>query len=468
MSDHRSASAAGARDAERTSAEAFAEAFARLVPGDVPQRARTVAVNDLLDGAGLCVAARRRDYMHALLRGWDGEGACTVLGHPGGRDPAGAALANGTATHGEDFDDTLEGSSTRVGAVVIPAVLAAAERHGYSGQRALFAIACGLEAVCRLNRVAPGAIHRASFHPVGTLGVFGATVGVGMLLGHDRRELTMALGIAGSLSSGINEFRTDREWTKRLHAGWAAHSGYRAALLARGGYRGPRTVFDGKHNWFKAFAPSATPRYEELTTGIGQEWLMEHIVFKPYACGTMIHPYIDCMRRLARRGVTTGEIAAIECRTAEPVAAALWEPLEAKRRPRTGYEAKFSMPFSLAVAFLDGDAGLRQFTDERVRDPAVLELAQRISYVVDPANEFPRNYTGHIRVRLRDRREIVDEQPHMRGGRHEPIGRDELVAKFRDNVAHGGWDPRLGEELLEFCLDIERHPTLAGLRAFGR
>jgi 2-methylcitrate dehydratase PrpD len=459
---HRAAPAAGGP----TLTEQMIDRFLQVRLQDLPAKAKHVAVNDLLDMAGNCLAARQTDYMQALLASCDGDGACTALGQARPLRAADAALMNGTGTHGEDFDDTLEGAPIRVGAMVIPAALAAGERYGRSGADTLRGIILGLETVCRMNHVAPGAIHKACFHPVGVIGAVGAAIGAGITLGLDRRRLVHALGIAGSLSSGLLEYLTDGASTKRLHPGWAAQSGLRAAVMARSGFDGPRTLLEGPHGFFKAFAPSATPRFSYLTEALGERWLMEDITFKPYACGTMIHPYIDCMIRLAARGVDADQIVDIECETGEGLVDRLWEPLAAKHRPPSGYAAKFSMPFGMAVSFFDRAAGLEQFTDAKARDPRVLALAQRIRYVVDPQNEYPVNYTGHIRVTLRDRSQIELRQPHMRGGRREPLSRDELVRKFHGNAAYGGVSVADAEDLLNFCLAIADRPDLSGLASF--
>jgi len=450
--------------------ETFSESFARFLAGlrlaDVPAPAHAVALRDLTDAAGLCLAARNETYMAQVLAGWDSEGGCTALGHARALDAAGAALVNGVAIHGEDFDDTLEGAPIRVGAMVIPAVLAAAERYRLSGERALVGMVAGMEAVCRLNHVAAGHMHRAGFHPVGVIGALGAAAGAGTALGFSGQQLAMAFGIAGSTASGIIEYLTDGAWTKRLHPGWAAQSGYRAALLARTGFFAPRTVFEGAHSFFKAFAPTAKPDYSHLTKGLGRDWYMQRIVFKPYACGTMIHPYIDCTIRLAQQGVDADDIVSIVCETGEGLVHRLWEPLAAKHEPPSGYAAKFSMPYCMAVGFYEGDAGLAQFTDEKARNPRILTLARKISYVIDPDNEYPRNYSGHIRVSLANGKILELRQPHMRGGRHEPLGDEEIVAKFFANAAHGGWPRERAERLLAFCQGLADQPDLAGLSQF--
>jgi len=449
-------------------AEQIGDVLTNLRLADIAPGARDTAINDLIDMTGLCVAARNSDYIRALIDGWDGEGACTAIGHARGFDAAGAAVVNGTATHGEDFDDTLEGAPIRVGAMVLPAVLAATERFGRSGEDALRGMITGLEMVCRFNHVVPGAMHKAGFHPVGIIGALGATAGAGVALGLNTRQLAYAFGVAGSFASGIGEFLTEGAWTKRLHPGWAAHSGYRAALLGRSEFFGPRTVFEGRRNVFRVFGRDATPNYAPLLDGLGKTWLMEKIAFKPYACGTMIHPFIDCMIRFRAEGIPADEIVSIECETGEGLVDRLWEPLADKHRPPSGYAAKFSMPFCMAVAYFDGDAGLEQFTDAKARDPEILSLAKKIRYIIDPQNEYPRNYSGHIRVTLRSGGIREYRQPHFRGGMREPLTRDELIAKFRGNIAYGGLDEIFADALLDFCLTIETTPNMSTLGQFRR
>ena len=447
--------------------ESFAMWLAGLRIESIPSEMRRVAGLDLIDAAGLCVAARSEPYMQQVVGGWDSDGPCTAIGHRRRLDAGGAALANGVGIHGEDFDDTLEGAPIRVGAMTIPAALAAAERFGLSGERAFLGVVAGLETVCRLNHVAPGAIHRAGFHPVGVVGAMGAAAAAGVTLGLDARQQAMAFGIAGSFASGILEYLTEGAWTKRLHPGWAAQSGLRAAVLARTGFFAPRTVFDGPHGFFHAFAPTASPDFSHLAEDLGTRWYAERIAFKPYACGTMIHPYIDCMIRLAQSGIDPDSITRIVCPTGEGLVHRLWEPLDDKHRPPSGYAAKFSMPFCMAVGFFDGDAGLSQFTDDRVKDQAVLRLASKISYVIDPENEYPRNYSGHIRVETADGRKIALDQPHMRGGMREPLTGHQIEAKAVANCLHGGWDDARAGAMIEWMRALPHHADLRGLAQFG-
>ena len=168
---------------------------------------------------------------------------------------------------------------------------------------ALIGIAVGTEVLCRLSLVVPKAVHKAGFHPTAMFGAMGAAAGVGAALGLNAKQIVDALGIAGSMAGGIIEYLAEGAWTKRLHAGWAAQSGLRAALLARAGFVGPRTVFEGVHGLFNGFAHTTHGDYAALTGDFGERWVTDTLAFKPYPCGTMAQPYIDCARRLGARGI---------------------------------------------------------------------------------------------------------------------------------------------------------------------
>ena len=396
----------------------------------------------LVDVAGLCVTARNEDYIKSALGGCDDEGPCTAIGHVHTFSAASAAFINGTAAHGEDFDDTFEGGPVHAGAVIVPAVLAACERHRPEGAAALLGIAVGTEVMCRLSTVVPKAVHKAGFHPTAIFGVMGAAAGVGAALGLNAKQTVDALGIAASFASGIIEYLAEGAWTKRLHPGWAAQSGIRAALLARGGFIGPRTVFEGVHGLFHGFAHTTQGDYDAVTGDFGKRWVIETLAFKPYPCGTMAHPYIDCAKRLAARGIKPGEVKELICEVAEGTVHRLWEPLADKQRPPNGYAAKFATPFILATGFVRGGVGLDAFTEQAVRDKDVLALASKVRYVIDPDNPYPNNFAGHIRAVLNDGRVIEERQPHFRGGAHEPLTRADIEEKFMLNVRHGGWDDK--------------------------
>ncbi|MDH3287898.1 MAG: MmgE/PrpD family protein [Betaproteobacteria bacterium] len=420
-------------------AESLAERVFALRGEAIPASVRRRTEELLIDVVGLCVAARRTDYVRAVVAAVDAGGPCTAIGHAGGFPAEAAALINGTAAHGEDFDDTFEGGPVHSSAVVIPAALAAAERFQRQGRDALPGIVAGMEVLCRLSMVIPKAIHKAGFHPTSVLGVMGAALAAARTLGLDRRQSVNALGIAGSLASGIIEYLAEGAWTKRMHPGWAAQAGVQAARLAAQGFLGPRTVFEGTHGLFYAFARSLEGNYGVLTEGFGEKWFIDSITFKPYATGTMNQPYIDCALRLGARGVSPEDVNEVLCETAEGYVHRLWEPLASKHRPTNAYAAKFSTPFNVAVAFVTGGAGLSAFTEETAKDPRILALASKVRYVVDPNNPYPKAFTGHVRMTLNDGRVVEERQGHIRGGAQEPLSRAEIEAKFLGNCEYGGW-----------------------------
>src|SRR5687767_13670958 len=399
---------------------------------------REIAEKLLIDVTGLCVAARNADYARAALAGWEASGACTAIGHARALDAAGAAFVNGTAAHGEDFDDTFEGGPVHAGAVIVPAILAAGERESISGNDALRGIAVGAELMCRASLVAPKLIHKAGFHPTAVLGAMGAAAGVASALRFSRKDFVNALGIAGSMASGIIEYLAEGTWTKRMHPGWAAQSGIRAADLARAGFIGPRTVFEGAHGLFHGFARTTAGDWSKLLEGFGSRWAIADLAFKPYACGTMTQPYVDCARRLSQK-VSFEEIKEVVCEAAEGTVHRLWEPLAGKQAPPNAYAAKFTQPYCIAAGFVLGHAGLEAFTEERVRDPRLRALAAKVRYEIDPDNPYPNEFTGHVKITLSNGKVLEERQPHMRGGAKEPLTRADIEEKFRLNCRYGGW-----------------------------
>src|SRR5450631_1150181 len=198
-------------------AQHLAERIVALKPATLPQAVKQKCEDLLIDVVGLCVTARNEDYIKSALAGCDDDGPCTAIGHARGLSAASAAFINGTAAHGEDFDDTFEGGPVHAGAVIVPAVLAACERRNADGRMALTGIAVGTEVLCRLSLVVPKAVHKAGFHPTAIFGAMGAAAGVGAALGLNAKQIVDALGIAGSMAGGIIEYLAEGAWTKRLH-----------------------------------------------------------------------------------------------------------------------------------------------------------------------------------------------------------------------------------------------------------
>jgi hypothetical protein len=226
--------------------------------------------------------------------------------------------------------------------------------------------------------------------------------------------------------------------------GWNAHAGVTAALLAQSGFTGPETVLEGEHGFYRAFAGGVEPaRLDELLASLGRVWELEQLTFKPYPCGSIAQPYMDCALRLREsRGVRADDIVGSDAgppRDRCPVCGSRSRP---STRRRTAYAAKFSLPYLLAVILTRGRASLAEFEDDVVRDPQILSVASRVGYEVDATIDYPRQFVGHLRARLKDGRVVEEWQDHPRGGPDSPMSRG---TSSRSSEATPAWScPRTG------------------------
>ena len=375
---------------------------------------------------------------------------------------ASAVLANSTLAHGLDFDDTREDAIVHTGSVAVPTALAVGEAVNASGRSVLEAMIAGVEVMCRVGLAVPGRFHARHFHPTSLAGSFAAAAVAGRLLRLSEDQLVHAFGICGSQAAGIIEYLADGSWTKRLHPGWAANAGVTAAFLAQSGFSGPETVFEGAHGFYQAFAGGHDEaRLAALLDTLGRQWEIEQLTFKPYPCGSIAHPYMDCAARL-RGQIRLEDVAEIRCRTAAGPVPRLWEPLAAKHRPPNGYASKFSLPYLLAVILVKGRATLAEFTDEAVQDPDVLRVAARVGYELDASIDYPRQFVGHVAARLRDGRLVEERQDRPRGGPDHPIPKADLEEKFRGNAALAV--PReQAERVIQAAGRLWHEPRVSGL-----
>jgi len=392
-----------------------------------------------LDVLGSCLASSRQDFGRAIVQAAErlgGPAESTLIGCKTKVGASSAVLANSTLAHGLDFDDTREDAIVHTGCVAVPTALAVGEAVGASGRAVLEAIVAGVEVMCRVGLAVPGRFHARHYHPTSLTGSFAAAAVAGRLYGLTEDQLVHAFGICGSQAGGIIEYLADGSWTKRLHPGWAAHAGVTAVLMAHAGLTGPETVFEGAHGFYQAFAGGHDEaRLAELLGTLGRVWEIQQLTYKPYPCGSIAHPYMDCALRLRERArVEPDDIASIRCRTAEGPVPRLWEPLAAKHRPRNGYASKFSLPYLLALILVKGRATLADFTDDAVRDAAVLQVAGKVGYEIDSTIDYPRQFVGHVAVTLRDGRVVEERQDHPRGGPDYPMTRADLEAKFQGNA----------------------------------
>lgn len=403
------------------------------VPPAVQAQASLLA----LDTLGNALAAVREDFGTAVLDvagRLGGPAESALLGRHARVAAANAVLANATLAHGLDFDDTREDAIVHTGCVAVTTALAVGEAVGANGRAVLEALIAGVEVMCRVGLVVPGALHARHYHPTSITSTFAAAAAAGRLYGLGEDQLVRAFGVCGSQSAGIIEYLADGSWTKRLHPGWGGHAGVVAALLARSGFTGPETVLDGEHGLYAAFAGGHdAARLEAQLASLGTTWELAELTLKPYPCGSIAQPYMDCAMRL-RESVRPQEIGAIRCRTAAGPVPRLWEPLAAKHAPPNGYAAKFSLPYLLASILVRGRAGLAEFEDAAVKDAAVLAVAGKVRYELDATIDYPRQFVGDVEITLADGRVLRERQNRPRGGPDAPLSRAEIEAKFRGNA----------------------------------
>lgn len=419
-----------------TLAEKLAEFAADLTFEALP----AAVVNDVklraLDILGIAIAASAHEVgppMRAGLEAWAGRGECTVIGAKFTASAPIAIMLNGTLAHGLDFDDTHAPSVTHASAVVIPTVLALGEAGGLDGRAVITAAVAGYESIARIGMAAPAAFHRRGWHATSVCGTFAAALAAGVCERLDRAALTSALGIAGSFASGVMEFLQDGSWVKRLHPGWAGQAGATAAALARAGFPGPATILEGRYGLYRTFV-DADPDTRPFDT-LGQTWETLNVGFKPYPACHFLHAFLDCALSLREaHRLVPDAIESIECLVPPSGMPIVVEPYPAKLRPRTPYDAQFSLPYSVAAAFVDGRVDLDTYASERLAEGRVLALADRVVCRPDPDTTFPNGFPGWVRVRLTDGRTLEAREPDGRGGPARPLPARAIVEKFRANA----------------------------------
>jgi 2-methylcitrate dehydratase PrpD len=392
----------------------------------------------VLDFLGVALAGSTRDFAAAIrstCAAMGGEPTCTVIGSTKRMPAVWAALANGTFGHGLDFDDTHTESVVHVSASVVPAALAACEEGRASGRDFLLAVALGMEANVRIGLVARGGFHDRGFHPTGICGTFASALIAGKVLGLDANRLTDALGLANSQAAGSLEFLTDGSWAKRMHGGWAAHSGIIAARLAAAGFSGPRGALDGRFGLYRSHLGDDGWDLTRLTDGLGERWEMLDTGLKPYPCCHYNHAFADCAATLRQQhGIKAEDIEHVECMLSAREVPIICEPEATKKAPQNDYDAKFSLPYAVASILVRGHLDVDDFTAEAIRDASVLSLAQRISHRDDPGSDFPAAFPGWLRVYLKDGRVLEHREPINRGSARNPLSAAEVEAKFTGNA----------------------------------
>ena len=427
------------------------------IPGNVRQRAKEAVI----DGIGVTLAGHSTECA-TLIRDYIGglgvKGKATLIGEDTLLPAEYAALANGVSAHAHDFDDTqiseapdrVYGLLTHPTTPVLSAAIPVAEEVGASGEELLTAFVAGVEVACKAAEAINPYHYKNGFHSTGTIGIFGAAAAAAKLYGLNLEETRHALGIAASKSAGIRvAFGT---MTKPYHAGAAAEGGVVAAKLAGMGYRTDPDALDGPWGFFQVAGSGVDPEFIHSRLGNPFSFVSPGVSIKPYPCGSLSHPSMDSMLDLIlEHDVKPESIDSIRLGTTSNVLAAL-----RYQEPMNELEAKFSIPFCLAVLALYRTGGIAQFSDEVVLRPEVRQMMGRVTPYLHEDLEalgFQR-IRSLVEVTLNDGTVLSSEASTSRGTPDRPMTSDELAEKFMD-CNQGLLSAAAGEECLNLILGLE-------------
>ena len=424
----------------------------RLRYEDIPARVVEIAKTAIMDTLGVSLAGGTEESARVMGRLALEEHArqeSTVYGQRFKSSALQAAMVNGTAAHAHDFDHSFVRGGQPT-SPIIPAIFALAEARGSSGRQILEAYVAGVEVVARLIFAVTGA-GGGGWHANGTLGVFGASAGCAKLLGLKTAEIETALAIAASMGSGLTaNFGT---MTKPLHVGLAARNGVLSARLAQSGFTANPQVLEAKNGFFDSYYQTGKPDIR-VFDDLGTRYALEQygVRFKPYPCGGLTHSAIYATIRLRDEHNITADsvdhiVVAVPADTAEPLV---------YRVPANGLEGKFSMPYLIARALIDGNVALEAFTDEAVRDANVRQLLQRVEMTVEPSLQagLDGSRPASVSIRLKNGQTLVATEKFPKGSPQLPMTSEELEAKFRA-CARGVISDTSSDRALQYVRTLE-------------
>ncbi len=413
-----------------------------LTTASIPADVRSIGIEHLIDSVAVMLAGAAEasgTIVRRHLRDLGGPPQATILGTSVRAPLQSAAWANGVAGHAMDYDDTqlatdrrsVYGLLTHPSVPVLAAALAVAEDTAASGRDLLTAYILGVEITCRIaDSIAPRH-YGDGLHSTGTMGGFGAAAAAARLWACDLDQLRRALGLAASMGAGLREnFGT---MTKPFHAGRAAENGILAVALSRGGWTAATNILEAKRGFFNATAGGYDASKIDGRMGRPYFFIEPGISIKPYPSGSLSHPAQDVLLRLVREhDLLPAEIARIDVGVNSHVPDALIHA-----RPATGLEGKFSLPYQMAVGIIDRRAGIAQFQDRRVGDPAVRTLMERVHVAVDPDIEAQgyNEMRMTVAITLADGRRLSGYADKARGHPKTPLSADELREKFTECAA---------------------------------
>jgi len=417
-----------------------------------------------LDWTGSALAGCRAVPVHALRRFTTemgpASGPCELLGTSATTSAWFAALVNGAASHVVEQDDLHSRSVLHPGTVVFPAALATAQTIGASGRRFLTAVVAGYEAGARLGEML-GRSHYKVFHTTGTAGTVAAAVAVAHLLGLDVVAFRNALGSAGTQAAGLWAFLRDAADSKQLHTAKAAADGLLAAYTAQAGLAGAKDVLLGPQGMAEAM--SRDPRPQALTEDLGRRWAVMETSFKWHASCRHTHPAADAMLQLVTENdLNIQDITHVDVRTYQ----AAIDVLGPVRLPESVHQSKFCMGFVLALIARYRSAGIDMFSEQNLKDQALLDFAANVEMVLDAAvdSAYPNRWMSAVKVHTQDGRSIEVAVKSAKGDPDNPLTRKEIEEKFL-RLANWGGVKNLDHADRLFQRIYQLHSVSADLRA---
>jgi 2-methylcitrate dehydratase PrpD len=424
-------------------------------------RSAAAARSLVLDVLGVAAAGAMTDEGRTVLAamrrlGRAGSGNCSVPATTDTFDAATSALLTGTMAYSIGLTDTHAESITHPGPSIVPAALAAGQSAGASDERVLAAIVMGVEAVVRIGTVVNPSHRARGFHPTGTCNVFGAAVAATYALGGSRGDILCALGISGSLSSGIYEFRNEGSMVMALHGGWPSGSGVTAAFLATSGFTGPSTIIEGPEGFVRAFS-DVSGEVRILPAGPARPGI-EELSMRPYCACRYAHAAIDALERIraGQRSFDADEIAKITVWTHKTA-------VDQECEPTTLVSARLSSRFTVAQSAIRGPQ-LTEISAADLRDPQIAGVYERVEILEDPELTalFPRIWACRVELLTTDGARYVEYVDAPKGDPSNPLTDDEIREKF-DRLAVPSIGPAAARTVADVILGADPSHDLASV-----
>jgi 2-methylcitrate dehydratase PrpD len=421
---------------ETQCAGTFVEFATTLKSGAIPGIAYNNAKRCLLDAIGCGLFGAGQPWsriMAAQMFAEKSQGASTVLGHAAPLAAPAAALCNGTAIHGFELDDLLPAAIIHPGTVIVPAVLAAAENADVTGVQLLRAIIVGYEATARISLAMGTQASHHGFHKTSVVGPVASAIAASCVLSLNAAQITCAAGIAASMASGIKSYVASGGggMVKRMHAGWAAASGVRAALLARDGFTGPSGAVDGRYGLLEVFGGDAA-NPERLTQGLGESWAINDVWFKVYPICGWIQGVVQLLGEMRGRINGGKPLAADQIKKVVVGTSAFAVNGNSNPRPADTMDAQYSIPYCSALALTRDPGDPREFEPAGYNDLGLLAIAARVETRIDDQCEavYPSRFGSRVQLHLANGevQEALTLDPH--GTPADPCSDAELAGKF--------------------------------------